>query len=447
MSQHAKLMPPSAEDRWLTCPGSPAMEERYGDEDTRSISADEGTAAHHIAALCLNDGVHPATYLKKQIIVGEVSATGDTAVMFEGDPDLANVWARNSFDVTTDMVAYINKYVRAIQAKAVGKELYVEQKMPTDWLTGEEGGVGTADAILIDWVTATLYVDDLKFGYRIVKVKDCKQLMTYALLALKRIDPDNTLIEHVVLTIHQPRVFDKPDSWSIPLTELKKFQVEVQEVAKTVRIAYQFRSNWLPGGLLPSQEYLRASEAACEYCRAKANCPTLAQAALSAVADSFVDLDADIVEQITPAISRAPDPDYLSRAYSALGIIDMFCSAIRAKVHATLTNGTTVPGYKLVRGRQGNREWTDEAQAEGALKSMALKQGEMYKQKLISPTDAEAFFGPKGSAASTKRWNRLQELIFRAPGKPVVAAEDDKREALAPVATLFDDLDDGSDLA
>lgn len=65
---HAKFSPSSAE-KWMTCPGSIAMEE--GLPDSSSAFADEGTAAHFLASESLKNEVHPATYIDRTIGVAD----------------------------------------------------------------------------------------------------------------------------------------------------------------------------------------------------------------------------------------------------------------------------------------------------------------------------------------------------------------------------------------
>jgi len=137
-------------------------------------------------------------------------------------------------------------------------------------------------------------------------------------------------------------------------------------------------------------------------------------------------------EHIAPA-----DDEWLSAAMGQAEQIEGWLKAVRAEVERRLLAGKSVPGYKLVKGKQGNRAWRDAEAAEALLKSFRLKIDEMYDMKVISPTTAE-----KVLAESPKRWAKAQVLITRADGKPSVAPLSDKRPALEvkPVAEEFEDL-------
>ena len=454
MSRHAKLMPPSGAARWMVCAGAPALEELYPDE--ASEIADEGTAAHFVAAVCIVDAVHPVTYLGKKVVVG-VDWTEDGAVEraeWEDAVDPLTFDVRRTFELHADFVAPLNTYVQDILAASDGKDVYVEYQLDMSELTGEEGAVGTSDAILLDDLAGVLEVRDLKFGY--VKVKaNSPQLKLYALAALREFDPHGSRFSEIHLYIHQPRVFQRPDVFVMQADELRAFADEVAARGKDVHLAYEFRANWLPGGIAEGRQYLVPSDAGCEYCRAKAECPALLQLTVATITDDYVDLTQELAPQLQAAIARPMDNATLARVRRSVDMIEGFCKAVKARVHALLSQGEKLPGWKLVDGRLGNREWADAAQAEAALKSMKLRDDEMYKRTLISPTAAERIFGEKGSAPSTKRWNKLESMISRAPGKPTVAPDEDPREDQTPEAGGdFDDLtqtpnepDDGSDLA
>ncbi len=94
---------------------------------------------------------------------------------------------------------------------------------------------------------------------------------------------------------------------------------------------------------------------------------------------------------------------------------------------------------KLVTGKLGNRAWGNETEAEATLKGFRLKREEMYSMKLISPTQAEKLI----KKDNPRRWTKLESLITRAEGKPVVTLESDPRPAL--VLTPENDFDDVTD--
>ena len=124
---------------------------------------------------------------------------------------------------------------------------------------------------------------------------------------------------------------------------------------------------------------------------------------------------------------------------AAVDLVEQWCKAVRAEVESRLLQGQEVPGYKLVQGKRGARAWTSAEEAEAILKSMRLKQDEMYDLKLISPTTAE-----KVLKESPKRWNRIAPLISQSEGKPSVAPESDKRPALV-LGAVEDDFEQVTD--
>jgi hypothetical protein len=158
---HARLSPSSAE-RWMTCAGSVPLSDGVVDEG--SEFAAEGTAAHELA---------------EKILLGNIV-----------DPsEIVGVKAENGIAWTLDMYTDVMKYVTAIRdIVALGGELHVEQKLSIEAITGEAGAHGTSDAVIV--LGDELIVADLKFGRGVVVEADNnRQLMIYALAALRKFDP------------------------------------------------------------------------------------------------------------------------------------------------------------------------------------------------------------------------------------------------------------------
>ena len=131
-------------------------------------------------------------------------------------------------------------------------------------------------------------------------------------------------------------------------------------------------------------------------------------------------------------------------------VIEIWLKAVRAKVESKLLNGDTVPGYKLVQGKKGHRKFSDEAAAEDYLKKSArLKNDEMYKFELLSPTQLEKRLKPwvdaegqeRKSILGPRQWSTLKAMIVQNDGGISVAPESDKRPAYVRSAAVEDFAD------
>ncbi|MBU0593339.1 MAG: DUF2800 domain-containing protein [Gammaproteobacteria bacterium] len=409
MAKHAILSPSSAH-RWMACPGAPAME--VGAPEGNSAYAAEGTAAHALGEHCLTTGRNATDLIGMELPEGHIA--------------------------TEDMAGYIQRYVDLVRDFAQGGELLIEQSLAISHITGEDGAEGTADAVVLREDEITLI--DLKYGRGVeVSAEDNPQLKLYALGALERYSLMGDF-GTVRLVIIQPRISDLPSEWSMPVADLVKWGEEVTRRA--------FHALRVMEGEKPEaySHHLHPGEKTCQWCKAKATCPALAKFVQDTLESEFTDLTtADATEQdriIHDSTYHLFDTA-LGAKLDAVGLIEDWCKAIRAKAESELLSGRPVAGYKLVQGRKGARSWSDAAAAEDVFKSMRLKQEQMYDFKLISPTTAEKLL-----ADSPKRWNRMLPLIAQSEGKPSVAIITDKRPALEikPVEEEFEVIETAEDL-
>ena len=383
----------------MHCPGSVALEATCPDES--SEFADEGTAAHELAAVALANGNDAAAYLGRVI---EVNGKG--------------------WEVTDDMAGHVQKYLNYV--RSIGGELMIEQRLSIEAITKEPGAKGTSDAVVL--AGEELVIVDLKYGRGVKVDADAnEQLQIYALAALGEFEFLGDF-QRVRVVIVQPRL-DHIGEWDCSIADLREFGQKVTRGAERCFAALEYHGNYAE----LHAKYLTPGNDQCRFCKAKAICPTLTEHVLSTVADDFVDVSKPVAPQLEHAAERAFDNATLGNLLGAADLIEGWCKAIRAKAEAELLAGHPVPGYKLVEGRRGSRRWTNDAEVEQTMKSMRMKLEEMYDFSLISPTTAEKLH--KAGTIGPRQWPKLQGLITQSEGKPSVAPEADKRPALVIQAT------------
>lgn len=422
MSEHARFSP-SKMHRIMTCPGSLALESLV--QDKTSAYAAEGTAAHELLELCLTDGRGYALAYEGRVFVVEENGQ---RFEFEADDDMCGY--------VQEVVDQVRAMIEAAEAYGWTVELLVEQKINTSSVVGIPDQFGTTDIILLarkDGIMR-ITVGDFKYGRGVpVYAHDEEdghnpQLMTYGagVYDLYAVAED---IELITLCIFMPRLGYMSTADVTP-EEIEAFKAAAEAAAAQAEI----EKGLFDCDKDPASLTLRPAEKACQFCKAKAICPALAGKVQDVVGD-FEDLTEKTCEDVKR--SALIDTATLSRFMQYTDLVEMWCSAVRARVEAELFAGNTVPGYKLVEGRKGHRKWSDADEAENIMKSMRLKQEAMYTMKLISPAQAE-----KVLKESEKRWKRLAPLIMQPPGKPSVVAESDKRPALVlpNVADEFEDI-------
>jgi len=377
--EHATLSA-SESERWMVCPGSIALIAKVGKVPS-SAAAEEGTAAHEVAALCLTEGLSPVDLIGR---------------MF------------NDFEVDIDMAEHLDTYIEYI-AKLISARpdatLYVEHLFDLSWLRPEMWG--TNDVCISEYL-GELIVIDLKFGRGvIVDPKENSQLLYYALGALQSFDDET---ETVRLVIVQPRGRHSAGpirEWSTTAQYVRDWGIQLGLAADKTRE---------PNAALQAGEH-------CRFCNAAGICPQLKQ---------LVQTEANIDFAIEPSTLVDPLPvptniQELTRALDFVPVIDIWCKGVEAMGLQLLNNQQKLPGYKLVQGR-ANRKWTDEDAVIKLMKKLKVERSKYCSEKLKSPAQLE-----KLSAVGK---DTVKELCYKPEGKITIAPEDDARPAIAPQAAV-----------
>ncbi len=409
---HSKLSA-SAADRWMACPGSVVLSE--GQPDNTSEYAAWGSVAHRVADECLTKSKDPVTFI---------------GLKYNQDG--------YTFTVDDEMADCVQTYLGNLREMTAGADLFESETRTnySTWLNVDQAlAWGTADATAL--IGTELQVHDLKTGRGVeVDAVENSQMMLYAGGKLLEMEALGIEVETVRLVIHQPRVRQAPSEWHLTRDELADWLMgDARQAAQRVLVAKETHgtSKW-------DETFLRSGDQ-CRWCRAKATCPALRNEVsieVHGVAAASPDEFADFVTA-TPNAALPSDANWLAACLSKVDLIEDWCSAIRAESLRRLSAGAPVPGYKLVQGKRGNRQWADPAEAEKVLREQfRLPVEKAYDLKLISPTTAEKL--AKAGEIGPRQWAKVIPLIVQRDGAPSVAPVSDNRPAITvqPVAEAFE---------
>jgi hypothetical protein len=401
----------------MLCPGKIVLE--AGAPDSTNAYAAEGTAAHQVLTWALQEERPASAYIGRIIMVDEFS--------FVVDEEMAE-HVQVCVDYCNDLRGDDGVLFADIR---VNYSEYLGVEFDQAW--------GTADVIVARG--DEIIVVDFKYGRGVeVDAERNPQMSLYGLGALQAYQGLVADFNRVRMAISQPRVKKAPSEWDCSVDELEAWgrSTARSAVATCVNANSMFRNssgvdNW-------EETFLRPAEKACKFCKAKATCPALRNEVANTVsiynapatAEEFQDLE--ILAPIPPT-----DKKWLAVCLDKVDLIEDWCKAIRAEAERRLLAGDNVPGWKLVQGKKGARQWADAKAAEETLKAMRVKLEDMYDFKLISPTSAEKL--AKAGTIGPRQWPKLQGLITQNEGKPHVAPATDSRPALV-VTPAVDDFTD-----
>lgn len=447
---HARLAPSSSKT-WTNCTIAPAYVEankHLVPADTGSEWADEGMRAHDFAA---------------DILLNKTKLE----------------------DIPMEMRDPVGEYVaHCLSLVPAGTSYQVEVSVPLFYQRDQKG---TCDFAIVTDERVT--IRDYKHGMGVqVMSADNPQLAIYAYSLIKDLEDvydfeDDTMID---LKVVQPRhrLSEEDEAWVLPLSQFRDYCNKIALKAQDATAAVTAVKAHIPPRKANEEPYHpdeirnRVSDAveflpqdgdhgSCRWCKAKSFCgvrhaeatvdhdtsallalmPDLTKEENKAPVEQRIDnvLDMELVQdEIIPQHGDTLRLDYLIQVWRNKKKIEKFLGDVEEYLEA-LAKERPLPGLKWVEGRQGNRAWGNEGEADTFLKGQKLKQEERYTFKLKTPTQIEALLKEK-IEKSTRTKNRFDQLVTRSNGKPVLVSEDDKRPALPSPGDVMPDLTADEDI-
>lgn len=293
--KHARLSA-SRTDRFMSCPGSYRLESLMPYEPAGEAAA-IGTAIHELSEIILRGGEIP---------------TGT-------DPD--------HLSMAQGYANFVNTLVENPRKKMI--EVNLDEGLKS--LHPALGG--TADAVLVDG--NHLHVIDLKTGRVAVDAQDNKQLLTYALGAMRQLKAPSTI--ECTMHIYQPRVGHS--KWTVSGNRLNLHGERLKSAAELA---------------LSGDAPTNPSPDACRYCKAKTICPSMREKVQETARSDF-----------------KPDTTVTPEMLDDAALVAAWADAVQSAAKEQLANGKSIQGWTMRVGRK-TKFWKDEALVQEAFKDMLI---------------------------------------------------------------------------
>lgn len=407
MSDHATLSP-SRRYRFALCPGSVREEARY--PDVSGPAAIDGTHTHTLIERCVMYGlVDPHNYVGQTLTDHEGSFTVDP--------------------LRADRAKVTIDYVKGRVGDRTDVQVFAERKVDPQYLVGRSDMSGTVDITLVfpDEIELIDHKDGMNPTYDSAKY----QLEQYAVGTLAGYKIPRGLpypFRNVRLTISQPK-----------LAVMKMNPIYTWEVSTDYVVDVIVGNLVVEGKRVDDPDApLIAGELQCKYCKNK-TCAKRYEKSMDMInVIPILDISSQSANKDPSRMSDAE----LAQVLEAAPLIKQLIEGAQEEAEKRLKSGSTVPGFKLVKGR-GSRSWSlsDDDIAERLIK-MGVPKGMVYESKLVSPAKVEKLTwekkGTKTSLSERQIKTLNSEYISMIDGKPTLAPVSDSRPAISFTAeSLF----------
>lgn len=302
--------------------------------------------------------------------------------------------ASNGVYFDEDMKFFTTPIAEDVKSRASDKVL-CEQRI--DWVT--RSGIwikGSYDIGFVDH-NGTLCIEDLKYGWGIVEVKENWQLLAYAIGEVIR---RGRAFQKVSLKIHQPRPHHEDGctrEWLLTYDELleykEKIEVRMEQIAQ-------------------GDKTLQTS-ASCKYCPASAeSCPAFSRLYYRALEVS--------TEFVQDSLTEAEISDQLDQIKRAEEVIKIKKDSLVELGISRIKQGKLIPNY-IQTEKYSNRTWNTGVTPE-ALQALTGK--DLMEKSFMSPAKAEKLGLPR-------------ELVNQLASKKLVGVKLEKKDTTQVGNNIF----------
>lgn len=454
----------SGTERWMNCAGSIRMSKGMPNKST--IYAMEGTAAHNLGELCIQQDLSADVFEGKWInLDSEVFDTepeipdGEKTIFYDDQV----LWAKNpAFKITEDFARAVQKYLDTVDfymdwaRKTFGVEPQLLAEKGFDLGAVYPGMFGTND-VCIFVPGKCLIVIDYKHGRgKVVNIKDNTQLRYYGLgallelcaeaakgMKLHELTPesvrdlvDTVLPKEVVTVIVQPRASHPDGPVRSATYPVKEILIDYRDLL--IEKALETEKPDAP--LVPGDW--------CFFCPGKIKCPEITGKFTEMSKVDHYDLsDEELSDPMQRAVvaekaiaNITTDPALLGRFLAFVPILESVIKGVEDYALDQALANHIPPGQKIVR-KDTKRKYRDETAAGRDLLAAGFTPKEIYDLKLKSASALKRL----GAA----KWKMIDPIlkagdhVYKPEGAYTLAPLDDDRPAV--ILEAFGDLD-ASDL-
>ncbi len=293
--KHARLSA-SRTDRFMQCPGSYRLESLMPYEPAGEAAA-IGTAIHELSEIILTGKEIPA------------GTDPDHLSMAQGYADFVNTLVENP------------------------RKKLIEVNLDEGLKSLHPALGGTADAVLVDG--DHLIILDLKTGRVPVEAKDNKQMLTYALGAMRQFKAPS----YITCTMHifQPKVGHS--KWTVTGQDLVDHGARLKAAAELA---------------LSDDAPTSPSVDACRYCKAKTICPSMREKVQETARSDF-----------------KPDTTVTPEMLDDAALVAAWADAVQSAAKEQLANGKSIQGWTMRLGRK-TKFYKDEKLVQEAFKDLLI---------------------------------------------------------------------------